>query len=423
MDVTPKRNRILRWGRGGPLPRRGREAGHCACVEPPRQLPGPTHLCPCSSFPQMSGGRWRNERTLATELRALTAQTRWSLGPSIPASLGASLDEGASAGGPHPKSWHCVGDSHGQPPVPADRHPPGSPTPSQDMALSRGAAPRPPQLPQLHPQQVRGAQEAPGWGSCAPLPLPQNLPDPLTTQSGWPNVQRQVWMPLLQGQRGGAGNPDGLTPQGLRGGPEGRGHCFLQGRELRCPAAKWTQLLCRLKNQPELRDPDPAKSTDTRKSGWEAPPHGSHGSHGSRQPPTQEGSFLSPEPQTLSLGGWMVGMAGVSPAPAIQWGQKLQHHPEPKREPKGSHPPGAEESQGLGLPPERGHTHTRPHVLTLTHTYVHIHSHVYTRAHPLPPTYCPLRPCLSVPRATATNYFPTGPSTTLQGPEDNPPGG
>lgn len=158
-----------------------------------------------------------------------------------------------------------------------DTHP-GSPTPSQDTALSRGAAPPPPQLPQLHPQQVRGAQGAPWWGSCAPLPPPQNLPDPLTTQSGWPNVQRQVWTPLLQGQRGGAGNPDGLTPQGLRGGLEGRGHCFLQGRELRCPAAKWMQLLCRLKNQPELRDPDPAKSTDTRKSSWEAPPRGSHGS-------------------------------------------------------------------------------------------------------------------------------------------------
>lgn len=42
-------------------------------------------------------------------------------------------------------------------------------------------------------------------GKLCPLPLPQNLSDPLTAQSGWPNVQRQVWTPLLQGQREGAG--------------------------------------------------------------------------------------------------------------------------------------------------------------------------------------------------------------------------
>ena len=109
MEVPPERNRILRWERSGPLPRRGREAGHCACVEPPRQFPGPAHLSPCSSLPHMSGGRWRNERTLATELRDPTAQTHWPLGPSIPASPGASPDEDASARGPHPKCWHCIG--------------------------------------------------------------------------------------------------------------------------------------------------------------------------------------------------------------------------------------------------------------------------------------------------------------------------
>ena len=42
-------------------------------------------------------------------------------------------------------------------------------------------------------------------GKLCPLPLPQNLSDPLTAQSGWPNVQRQMWTPLLQGQREGAG--------------------------------------------------------------------------------------------------------------------------------------------------------------------------------------------------------------------------
>lgn len=56
--------------------------------------------------------------------------------------------------------------------------PPGSPTPSQDTALSRGAAPPPPQLPRLHPQQVRGAQGAPGWGGCAPCPHPRNFQNP-----------------------------------------------------------------------------------------------------------------------------------------------------------------------------------------------------------------------------------------------------
>lgn len=35
-----------------------------------------------------------------------------------------------------------------------------------------------------------------------------------------------------------------------------------------------------------------------------------------------------------------------------------------------------------------------------------MHSHVYTCAHLLPPTYWPLCPCLSVPRATATNTVP-----------------
>ena len=35
-----------------------------------------------------------------------------------------------------------------------------------------------------------------------------------------------------------------------------------------------------------------------------------------------------------------------------------------------------------------------------------MHSHVYTCAHLLPPTYWPLRPCLFVPRATATNTVP-----------------
>ena len=135
-----------------------------------------------------------------------------------------------------------------------------------------------------------------------------------------------------------------------------------------------------------MRDPDPAKSTDTRKSSWEGPPRSSHRSHGSRQLPTQEGSFLSPGPQTLSLGGWTVGMTGVSPAPAIQRGQELQHHPEPKREPKGSHPPGAEESQGPGHPPRetgRGHTHTHA---PQPHTHAQVCAHALTRLHMCSPT-------------------------------------
>ena len=90
----------------------------------------------------------------------------------------------------------------------------------------------------------------------------------------------------------------------------------------------------------------------------------------------------------------MVGMAGVSPAPAIQRGQKLQHHPEPKREPKGSHPQGQRRARGLGLPLERGHTHT--HTPPRPHTHAHVCAHTLTRLHTCSPTPTYILPPMSL---------------------------
>lgn len=108
-------------------------------------------------------------------------------------------------------------------------------------------------------------------------------------------------------------------------------------------------------------------------------------------------------------------MTGVSPAPAIQRGQELQHHPEPKRGTRGSHPQGQRRARGLGTPQrnrERPHSHT-PHSLTLTHRYAHMHSHVYrvlTHSHPpaLPPTSLSLCPQGHCPQ-TASPLVPPQP--------------
>lgn len=109
MEVPPERNRILRWGTRRPSAQKRKGSRSLRLCGAPEAVPRPNPSVSLLLPPQMSAGRWRNERTLATELRALPAQTHWSLGPCIPASPGASLDKGASAGGPHPKNWHCIG--------------------------------------------------------------------------------------------------------------------------------------------------------------------------------------------------------------------------------------------------------------------------------------------------------------------------
>lgn len=191
------------------------------------------------------------------------------------------------------------------------------------------------------------------------------------------------------GERGRqAGILDSLAPQGLRGGLEGGGRC-LRGTKLKCPAAKWLQPFCRLKCQPEVTDLDPAKSTDTQTSSWEAPHQGPHGhtGHSSRL----HRRVLSPTPDRRPLaGGWTVGVVGRGchpPSCRPQGCQELHHHPEPKRGARGLSLPSGRGEPGAWASPRRTregtYSHTRPHVLTQVHSCLHVCSP--TPTHTLPP--------------------------------------
>lgn len=190
------------------------------------------------------------------------------------------------------------------------------------------------------------------------------------------------------------------------------------------------ELPCQLKNQPELRIQTQQSPRTMRKSSWEwGHPAANTGLHGSRQLPTQEAPSLGPGPQTLSLGGWTVGMTGVSPILPSSGVRELEEiSPQSLRgNPRGLTPRGRGEPGPGASPRETGEatlTHT-PHSLTLTHRYAHMHSHAFTHVltHSPPTQVLPYVPVSLSPGPLPPNCFPTGPSATLQGPEDNALGG
>lgn len=319
-------------------------------------------------------------------------------GPGTPTTPWASQDESCSCRMPPSQELALGGGSHGWLSVPA-RHPTRLTLTTSERSSGQGCSNPTSAAAQAPPRQVRGARDTSAWGGCAPLPPPQDLPNLFTCsldvlmyrdRCGC-HLRRGVQTALgphgaedITGGKGPASRHPGQSCTPRTEGRAGRWRALPPGEG---SSNVWPQPFCRLKCQPEVTDLDPAKSTDTQTSSWEAPPARPPRTQGSQQPPTQEGSFPDPGPQTL--GRWLDGRRGrrgvSSPLLPSTGGQELHHHPEPKRGARGLSLPSGRREPGAWASPRRTregtHSHTRPHVLT------QVHSYVYTWAHPLPHTH------------------------------------
>lgn len=130
-------------------------------------------LAPLSPRCLGAGGETKGHWRLNSETQQLRRTGCWapaSLPPPGPPQMKMRLHEART-----PRAGTALGQSWTAP-VPADRHLSRLTYPISGYSSEQGCSPSPPpQLLQLHPQPVRGAQGAPGWGGYAPCPHPRNF--------------------------------------------------------------------------------------------------------------------------------------------------------------------------------------------------------------------------------------------------------